>query len=159
MERHPRQAAMFSFLSPQTKQLPAPSASQQSNQTRPSPIPRSAWVSLNSIAPAPCSSPGMVRPRINIDAQPTVLWIWDLTTLKQLAVIQQTVPIRSCAWNPLLTDQLAFCTGNGLVYLWERRFGCDAIEVPAGKNLADGSEFQCVRFQVEPRWTKCDGHG
>ncbi|KAI8896244.1 hypothetical protein BC833DRAFT_541597 [Globomyces pollinis-pini] len=75
--------------------------------------------------------------------QPRVLWIWDVTTLKQLAVIQQTQSISHVEWNPLNPNQLAFCCGNGLLYLWEKSNGCDAIEVPA-------VNFNVVKFYWNP---------
>ncbi|KAJ3304502.1 WD repeat-containing protein wrap73 [Kappamyces sp. JEL0829] len=120
------------------------------------------------ISETPCSLPA-VRPDPEkpnpkmLDSQPLVLWIWDVAQCRQIAVIQQTTSIKTVQWNPLLPDQLAFCTGNGLIYLWEAGFGCDAVEVPAvnfnvldfkwnpdGKSLAllDRDKF-CLSFVVD----------
>jgi WD40 repeat protein len=97
-----------------------------------------------------------------VDTQPTALWIWDIAECKQIAIIQQTLPIKAIAWNPLVPEQIAFSCSNGLVYLWEKAFGCDAIEIPAvnfhltdfkwnpdGKSLAlmDKDKF-CLAFVV-----------
>ena len=68
---------------------------------------------------------------IDLDSQPLILWVWDVAQCKQIAVIQQFSAIKSVAWNPLIPDQLAFSCGTGMVYLWEKGFGCDAVEVPA----------------------------
>ncbi|KAJ3258145.1 WD repeat-containing protein wrap73 [Boothiomyces macroporosus] len=65
------------------------------------------------------------------EKQPNALWIWDMINLKQMALIQQTQPIKAVAWNPLVKERLAFCCASGLLYLWEYGLGCDAIEVPA----------------------------
>jgi hypothetical protein len=59
------------------------------------------------------------------------LWVWDIAECKQIAVIQQFSAIKSVDWNPLIPEQLAFSCGTGMVYLWEKEFGCDAVEVPA----------------------------
>ncbi|KAJ3319035.1 WD repeat-containing protein wrap73 [Boothiomyces sp. JEL0866] len=97
------------------------------------------------------------------EKQPNVLWIWDMASLKQLALIQQTQPIKAVAWNPLVKERLAFCCASGLLYLWECGLGCDAIEVPAvnfnivdlswnpdGKSLVlmDKDKF-CLSFLVD----------
>jgi WD40 repeat protein len=66
------------------------------------------------------------------ESQPRVLWIWDIPNVKLHSVIIQALPIRSIKWNPVVADQFAFCCGNGLLYLWDIKLGCDAIEVPAG---------------------------
>jgi WD40 repeat protein len=66
------------------------------------------------------------------ETQPRVIWIWDIPTLQPLCVIEQTNQIKSIEWNPLFPEQFSFCCGTGLLYLWERKYGCDAIQVPAG---------------------------
>jgi WD40 repeat protein len=66
------------------------------------------------------------------ESQPRVIWLWDIPTLQPLCVIEQTNPIKSIEWNPTVADQFSFCCGNGLLYLWEKQYGCDAIQVPAG---------------------------
>ena len=83
------------------------------------------------------------------DNQPTTLWIWSIVDLKQVALLQQAEPIRSMAWNPVYPDRLAMCCGNGVIYLWDKSFGCDAIQVPAGLciNLVN---FQVLSFQWNP---------
>ena len=68
---------------------------------------------------------------IFVDSQPTVLWVWDIATCKQIALIQQTSAIKSVFWNPIVPEQLAFSCSTGMVYLWESNFGSDAIQVPA----------------------------
>jgi WD40 repeat protein len=85
------------------------------------------------------------------ESQPKVIWVWDIPTLQLLCVVQQTLPIKSVQWNPLLPDQFSFCCGNGMVYLWERKFGCDAVQVPAG-NLLLISSISDSRIFVESRW-------
>lgn len=64
------------------------------------------------------------------DSQLASLWIHDISTAKLITIITQTSNIKAVKWNPVLEDQLAFCCGNGLIYLWEFKYGCDAIEVP-----------------------------
>ena len=98
-----------------------------------------------------------------LDSQPLTLWVWDIVQCKQIAIIQQTAQIKNVRWNPSIPDQLAFCCSSGLIYLWEKSFGCDAIEVPAvnfhvndfkwnhdGKSLVllDKDKF-CLSFLVE----------
>lgn len=98
-----------------------------------------------------------------IDCQPLTLWVWDISQCKQIAIIQQTQPIKAISWNPQIPDQLAFCCSSGLLYLWEKSYGCDAIEIPAvsfnvvdfkwnpdGKSLAllDKDKF-CLSFIVD----------
>ena len=99
----------------------------------------------------------------NLDTQPLVLRIWDISKLKLECLVQQTMPILKTQWNPVIPYQLAFCCGNGLIYLWDKASGCDAIEVPAvdfdvvdfnwnpnGKSLMllDKNKF-CLAFLVE----------
>ncbi|KAL5033176.1 hypothetical protein BDV3_000189 [Batrachochytrium dendrobatidis] len=77
------------------------------------------------------------------DNMPSTLWIWDMTTLHQIALIQQTSPIRSVKWNPRHSDRLAFCCGTGLIYLWQSDLGCESIEIPA-------VSFQVTSFEWNP---------
>jgi hypothetical protein len=63
--------------------------------------------------------------------QPNVIYIRDLKQLKLIAIVQQLDTIKSIKWNPVNPDQLCFCCSTGLIYIWERDIGCDAIEVPA----------------------------
>ncbi|TPX40671.1 hypothetical protein CcCBS67573_g10611 [Chytriomyces confervae] len=109
---------------------------------------------------------------------PNVLWIWDLTTLSQVALIQQLSAIRSVAWNPVRPGVCAISCGNNYVYLWaadedtkienndrqdELAGACSAIEVPAvnfqiaafswcpdGRSLVliDKDKF-CIAYLVE----------
>ncbi|KAI9202344.1 quinon protein alcohol dehydrogenase-like superfamily [Polychytrium aggregatum] len=92
------------------------------------------------------------------------LWIWDLVGLRQVALITQLLPIKSIKWNPVYPDQLAWCCGNGFLYLWGgETMGCEAIEIPAvnfqvvsldwnpdGKSLVlvDKDKF-CLAFLVD----------
>ena len=81
---------------------------------------------------------------------PNVLWIWDLVNLRQVALIQQLLPIKSVHWNPVRPGLLALTCGTGHLYLWgaddgsnespnntgtmghrNSMGGCEAIEVPA----------------------------
>jgi hypothetical protein len=57
--------------------------------------------------------------------------------------VKQTLPVRYLKWNPVLKDQFGFCVGNGLIYLWDKELGCDAIEVPA-------VEFKVLDFSWNP---------
>jgi hypothetical protein len=67
-----------------------------------------------------------------------------------VALIQQTVLIKAIAWNPLIPSQLAFCCGNGLLYLWEENSGCDAIQVPAGISFIIIVNFNVTNFKWNP---------
>ncbi|KAI9094894.1 hypothetical protein DFS34DRAFT_627591 [Phlyctochytrium arcticum] len=99
------------------------------------------------------------------DNMPTCLWIWDMTELCQVALIHQSSPIRSVTWNPVIPGLLAFCTGNGFIYIWRggEVNGCELVEVPAvqftvtdvkwnpngrGLVLLDKDKF-CVGFPVD----------
>ncbi|KAJ3351054.1 WD repeat-containing protein wrap73 [Entophlyctis luteolus] len=84
------------------------------------------------------------------DNMPTSLWVWDLLTLSQLALIVQTMPIKEICWNPLKPGLCAISCVNGHIYLWtcgsgsdgETEQGCSAIEIPA------------INFQtVSIKWT------
>ena len=85
----------------------------------------------------------MVLFHLKIDSQPLVLRIWDISKLQMACVVQQTLPILKIQWNPAVPYQLAFCCGNGLIYLWDKESGCDAIEVPA-------VDFNVVDFKWNP---------
>ena len=50
-----------------------------------------------------------------------------------MALIHQIQPIKFVRWNPLKPDRLAFCCGNGYIYIWDEVKGCQAVELPAGK--------------------------
>ncbi|KAI9014635.1 hypothetical protein BC832DRAFT_589137 [Gaertneriomyces semiglobifer] len=79
------------------------------------------------------------------DNMPHCLWVWDIISLRQLALLQQAHPIRCVKWNPLQPHRLAFCCGNGRVYLWEggETNACEAIEVPA-------ANFQIMSMEWNP---------
>ena len=49
---------------------------------------------------------------------PQVLWIWDMLSLRQVALIINLTSIKSVRWNPIRPGQLAFSSGNGSIYLW-----------------------------------------
>jgi hypothetical protein len=76
---------------------------------------------------------------MNLDNQPTCLWIWNLIELYQIALIQQIAPIKTAQWNPLFPDRLAFCCSVGVIYIWDKEFGCDALQVPAGFPVINAS--------------------
>ncbi|KAJ3294247.1 WD repeat-containing protein wrap73 [Borealophlyctis nickersoniae] len=98
------------------------------------------------------------------DNMPTALWIWDLVELRQVALILQANPVRFVRWNPVKPDRLAFCSGNGYIYVWGgEKGGCECVEVPAvnfqvhnfswnpdGKSivLMDKDKF-CLAFPIE----------
>lgn len=73
-----------------------------------------------------------------------------MINLKQIALIQQTQPIKAVAWNPLVKERLAFCCASGLLYLWEYGLGCDAIEVPAGNYVLTIVSFNIVDLAWNP---------
>ncbi|KND00317.1 uncharacterized protein SPPG_04641 [Spizellomyces punctatus DAOM BR117] len=79
------------------------------------------------------------------DNMPTCLWIWDLVELRQVALIQQTNPVKMVRWNPVIPDRLAFCCGNGVIYMWQggEVNGCESVEVPA-------VNFQVLSFEWNP---------
>ncbi|KAL2916870.1 hypothetical protein HK105_203649 [Polyrhizophydium stewartii] len=77
------------------------------------------------------------------DNMPNALWIWDLTDLHQKALILQVTPIRSVRWSPRKPNMLAFCCGNGFVYLWQSDLGSESFEVPA-------LSFNVMSFEWNP---------
>ncbi|KAI8058233.1 hypothetical protein BDF22DRAFT_739640 [Syncephalis plumigaleata] len=66
------------------------------------------------------------------------LWIWEIGRLRGRALIQQLLPIRTARWHPTRPGVLAFCCGNCFVYLWAEEKGCQAIELPSTKFMANG---------------------
>ncbi|KAI8930103.1 Quino protein amine dehydrogenase [Entophlyctis helioformis] len=75
------------------------------------------------------------------DNMPTCLWIWDVSSLHQKALIMQQTPIRQVRWNPRQPDRLAFCCGTGFIYFWQADLGCESIEVPAMDFQITGLEW------------------
>ncbi|KAJ3296711.1 WD repeat-containing protein wrap73 [Rhizoclosmatium sp. JEL0117] len=100
---------------------------------------------------------------VSVYNMPNALWIWDLLTLSQAALLLQLSPIKQVAWNPMIPDLCAVSCANSYIYLWSRENGCNAVEVPAinfqvglmkwgpdGKSLVlmDRDKF-CVAFLVQ----------
>ncbi|KAF9113445.1 WD repeat-containing protein wrap73 [Mortierella sp. AM989] len=103
------------------------------------------------------------------DNMPNVLWIWSMSELKPVVIIQQQSPIRVCRWDPGSPSRIVWCcSGSGHVYSWRASsiiLGgvVEAIEVPAegfevsslkwcpsgkGLLLLDKDMF-CIGFPVE----------
>ena len=92
----------------------------------------------------------MVESDLILDNMPNCLWIWDVTTLSQVALIQQMSPVKSVSWNPLNPDQLVFCCANSFVYLWDFKSGCESIQVPAGNILIHPVNFTVSSMEWNP---------
>jgi hypothetical protein len=45
------------------------------------------------------------------DTMPSVIWIWDVQTLKLISIISQMEPVKSAKWDPL-HHRIAICTGR-----------------------------------------------
>lgn len=59
---------------------------------------------------------------------PTALWIWDVTKLKQTALLLQDAPIRAVSWDPV-HSRLALCTGSNNLYMWSPS-GTLSVQIP-----------------------------
>ena len=51
------------------------------------------------------------------DNLPTTVWLWDVTSLRLAALLVQSCPVRSLAWDPAL-PRLALVTGQSSLHLW-----------------------------------------
>ena len=51
------------------------------------------------------------------DNLPTTVWVWDIPSLSLAALLVQTSPVRSLAWDPAL-PRLALVTGQSSLHLW-----------------------------------------
>lgn len=51
------------------------------------------------------------------DNLPTVLWVWDLETLRLAALLVQREGVKQASWDPLL-PRLASATGGAALFLW-----------------------------------------
>ena len=51
------------------------------------------------------------------DNLPTTVWLWDVSSLRLAALLVQTSPVRSLAWDPAL-PRLALVTGQSSLHLW-----------------------------------------
>ena len=51
------------------------------------------------------------------DNLPTTVWLWDITSLRLAALLVQSSPVRSLAWDPAL-PRLALVTGQSSLHLW-----------------------------------------
>jgi len=68
------------------------------------------------------------------DAIPTALWIWDISTQTQIALIVQKQPVKIARWQPgtpANSPVLLFCSGNSAIFTWSPR-GCGCIDTPFG---------------------------
>ncbi|KAF9171424.1 WD repeat-containing protein wrap73 [Mortierella sp. AD010] len=103
------------------------------------------------------------------DNMPNALWIWSMSELKPIVIIQQQSPIRVCRWDPGSPSRIVWCcSGSSSVYSWRASSAVlggivEAIEVPAegfevsslkwcpngkGLLLLDKDMF-CIGFPVE----------
>ena len=71
-----------------------------------------------------------IRARKN-DARPCLVWIWDVTKLRHVALLRQIASVRAVTWHPTRTI-LAVATGSGSVYFWSPN-GCLCAQVPADR--------------------------
>ena len=49
---------------------------------------------------------------------PNVLWIWSMTELRPIVIIQQQLPIRVIRWDPTTPSRIVWCCGSSRVYSW-----------------------------------------
>ncbi|KAI1310189.1 WD repeat-containing protein wrap73 [Mortierella claussenii] len=53
------------------------------------------------------------------DNMPNALWIWSMSELKPIVIIQQQSPVRVSRWDPNSPARIAWCcVGSGYVYSW-----------------------------------------
>ncbi|KAF9907015.1 WD repeat-containing protein wrap73 [Linnemannia zychae] len=105
------------------------------------------------------------------DSMPNVLWIWSMTELRLIVIIQQQSPIRVVRWDPNTPSRIVWCCGSSRVYSWragqqqqQQQGGfVEAVEVPAEnfvvsslKWCPDGrglllldKDMYCIGFPIE----------
>lgn len=72
------------------------------------------------------------------EAQPNVVWIWDMSTLSLHTVLLQLGEVRAMAWEPAAgVRRLALATGTGMLYLWSP-VGASCVEVPSDQMKVHG---------------------
>ncbi|KAF9117941.1 WD repeat-containing protein wrap73 [Mortierella sp. 14UC] len=104
------------------------------------------------------------------DSMPNVLWIWSMTKLRLVVIIQQQSPIRVIRWDPNTPSRIAWCCGSSRVYSWragqqllQQGGFVEAVEVPVEnfvvsslKWCPDGrglllldKDMYCIGFPIE----------
>jgi hypothetical protein len=74
---------------------------------------------------------------------PTILWVWDVSTQAQVALIVQKLPIKVARWQPdtpANSPVLIYCSGNSTIFTWSPK-GCGCIDTPFGQSLVNMFSF------------------
>ncbi|KAJ2159488.1 hypothetical protein GGF46_002984 [Coemansia sp. RSA 552] len=64
------------------------------------------------------------------ESMPCSVWVWQVSDMRLLAVIQTMKPVRMCQWSPI-EPTLSFVTGTSTLYLWKKDKGCYLYEIPS----------------------------
>ncbi|KAJ2546843.1 hypothetical protein EV175_005451, partial [Coemansia sp. RSA 1933] len=64
------------------------------------------------------------------DAMPHALWVWRVSDMRPVAVIQTLRPVRACCWSPV-EPVLGFATGAATLYVWKENNGCHIYDIPS----------------------------
>eukprot|EP00040_Diaphanoeca_grandis_P043825 m.269198 g.269198 ORF g.269198 m.269198 type:complete len:444 (-) comp82937_c0_seq1:156-1487(-) len=68
------------------------------------------------------------------DNMSSAVWIWDVSKLRQVALLRHISGVRAMKWHPTRV-LLAMATGSGMVYFWSPN-GCLCAQIPADRTFS-----------------------
>ena len=77
------------------------------------------------------------------DNMPSVVWVWNMTTLSLHIIMQHCANVKNLVWNPK-TLHLALCTGAPRLFLWSLE-GASVCDVPL-----ENKDFKVMKLKWSP---------
>lgn len=83
------------------------------------------------------------------DSMPNVLWIWSMTELRLIVIIQQQSPIRVIRWDPTTPSRIVWCCGSSRVYTWRAGTSATTAAISDAQQQQLGGSVEAVEVPAE----------